>query len=363
MLNQDLQSSNPPVVGALEAYGWNPSVADEYEAFAGADHRLVRIVRVDRASCLVATAAGVTECRSGPSELGPVTGDWAVARAMQDGGLILERLLPRTTSVVRTNATSTGEQLLAANVDTMFVLHGIDRPHRVGRLERLAILSWDAGVNPVVVLTKAARAASAAATIDVTDAVAEINNVIYDIDIVPVSSVTGAGFDQLHRYLTPGTTIGLVGESGAGKSSLANRLADEPVQATGGTRDSDHKGRHTTTSRDLVPVPGGAVLIDTPGLRSISMPVATDGLARAYADLDSLMAECRFRDCEHSAEPGCRIKEALRRGDLTGERWAGYRKLQREMAFEARRVAERARREESRSSRRRRQFAPSADEW
>ena len=362
-MNPEPQSLNSPAAGALEAYGWTQAIADNYLAQAGPGDRLVRVARVDRASSVVATPTGVTECRSGPPELAPVTGDWAIARTTSDGRLALDRLLPRTTSVVRTNATSTGEQLLAANVDTMFILHGIDRPHRVGRLERLAILSWDAGVSPVIVLTKIDLAASDDAVISVDEAASEIDNVIFDIPVVPVSSLTGLGIDRLKPYLLPGHTIGLVGESGAGKSSLANRLAADAVQATGATRHTDHKGRHTTTSRDLVPIPGGSVLLDTPGLRSISMPVAANGLARAYADLDALMTECRFRDCGHRAEPGCRIKAALRDGDLEPARWAGYQKLQREIAFEQRRVTERERRSESRSSRRRRQTAPSIDEW
>jgi ribosome biogenesis GTPase len=357
------QPLNPSAVGALEAYGWNKAVSDQYESIANSDNRLVRVARVDRATCLVATAAGVTGCRRGTLSAEPVTGDWAAARLMSNGGLTLDRLLPRTTSVARTNAMSSGEQLLAANVDTMLVLHGVDRPHRVGRLARLAVLGWDAGVNPVIVLTKIDLGGTPAASIEVDEAVAEIKKVIFDIDVVPVSNMTGAGIDRLGPYLRPGTTIGLVGESGAGKSSLVNRLAAQSVQRTGATRDSDHKGRHTTTSRDLVPIPGGAVLIDTPGLRSISMPVAVEGFARAYADLESLIADCRFNDCEHSAEPGCRIKRALLEGDLTPERWSGYLKLRREIAFEERRVVERERRAERRAGRRRLRQSPPPDEW
>lgn len=361
-MHQPSGSAKQPIPGELQAFGWNQSVSERFRPFDGAGFHLARVMRVDRASCVIATSAGVAPCRAGP-DLTPVTGDWIVVRDTSDGGLVLDRILERTTSVVRTNALATGEQVLVANVDTMFVLHGLDRPHRVGRLERLAILSWDAGVRPVIVLTKIDLADTDGAVIGVDAAVAEIDNVVFDIEVVAVSSLTGAGVDLLQPYLGLGQTIGLVGESGAGKSSLANRLAGTTVQSTGSTRTGDHKGRHTTTSRDLVPIPGGAALVDTPGLRSISMPSATKGLARAYADLESFADGCRFSDCSHEVEPDCGIQRALVDGNLTAERWAGYRKLQREMAFEAGRAAVRARQTESRSSRRRRTVTPQIDEW
>ena len=361
---QPLSLFEHPPPGALTAYGWSPSVAARYQPHDHTDHHPVRIVRVDGASCIVATAAGVSECRAGPLELAPVTGDWGVARNEPRAGLVLAALLPRSTSLVRTNATSTGEQCLAANVDTVLAVHGLDRPHRVGRLQRLAILSWDAGVRPVIVLTKLDLAGTEEASIDVDDAIGRIHDVIHDIEVMAVSSMTGDGIPRLReKYIVAGHTIALVGESGAGKSSLANRLAGSDTQSTGATRRGDHKGRHTTTSRDLIPLPTGAVLIDTPGLRSISMPVATDGLTRAYADLDAYTAACRFRDCSHSVEPGCAIGEAIDDGRLSEERWQGYLKLEREMAFEARRVAVRKRKAETRSARRRRRAEPRVDEW
>jgi ribosome biogenesis GTPase len=304
----------------------------------------------------------VTECRILPP-LTPITGDWAVARDSSAGQLALHHVLPRTTVVLRQNATSTGEQPLVANVDATFLLHGIDRPHRVGRLERLAILSWEVGVRPLIVLTKIDLEGTSEAVIGVSEAVAEINKILHDIEVIPVSSATGEGIEQLEPHLPTGQTIGLLGESGAGKSSLINHLAGERLRSTARTRPSDHKGRHTTTSRALVPVPGGAVLVDTPGLRSVSMVAANTGLRRAYADLEAIADECRFRNCSHGVEPGCKIQAAIDDGLLAPERLSGYQKLHREMKFEAKRAEERARRAKSRTSRRRRREVPEADEW
>jgi ribosome biogenesis GTPase len=285
-----------------------------------------------------------------------------VARDTPDGGLVVHEVLPRTTIVLRGNATATGEQVLVANIDTMFILHGVDRPHRVGRLQRLAILSWEAGVHPVIVLTKTDLLGTDGAVIGVDDAIAEIKKVIHDIEVVSTSSLTGEGVEGLRPHLSVGQTVGLLGESGAGKSTLINLLVEKDVQSTGVTRSGDHKGLHTTTSRDLVPIPGGAVLVDTPGLRSISMPVANEGLARAYADLETFAEGCRFRNCTHGVEPGCGIQAAIEDGSLAPERWDGYLKLQRAMAVEERRVAVRGRQAASRTARRRR-AERDADEW
>ncbi len=362
-MNKPAMSVDPATLGSLVAFGWTESVSTRYVPYEKNGHHLVRIVRVDRASCVVATAAGVADCRSGSSQLVPVTGDWAVARDAADGGLVLHEVLPRTTAVLRGNAMATGDQVLAANIDTMFILHGVDRPHRVGRLQRLAILSWEAGVHPVIVLTKIDLAGTDEASIGVAEAISEIRELVHDIEIVSTSTVTGEGIELLRPHLKVGQTVGLLGESGAGKSSLVNHLVNDDVQSTGTTREGDHKGRHTTTSRDLIAIPGGAVLVDTPGLRSIAMPVANIGLARAYADLETLAEGCRFRNCTHDVEPGCGIQAAMTDGRLSRERWEGYQKLQQEMAVEARRVVVRDRQAESRTARRRRRVEPQADEW
>ncbi len=359
-----LTSSTLP--GALAAYGWNPRIAERFGDLDHLQRQPVRIARVDRDGCLVVTATGIVRCRiPGSLPEPPVTGDWAVARADPLAGMVLEHVLARTTAVRRVNALASGDQVLVANIDTMFVLHGLDRPHRVGRLERLSILTWDAGASPVIVLTKTDLAGTGEAVIGLDDAVAEIRRVLPAVEVCAVSAVTGAGIELLDAYLTAGATVGLVGESGAGKSTLINRLAGDELQATGETRRGDHKGRHTTTARELVPLPGGAVLVDTPGVRTVAMPEVGRGVSRAHDDLESLFSECRFRDCRHRTEPGCAVRAALDDGRLDAYRWASYQKLLKEMAHEARRTRERARRTASRERRRRRVALPPApdDEW
>lgn len=333
--------------GELATYGWSPRIEEAFASHRRPDRLLVRVARVDRGQLAAATSAGLATVLTRDVEGGPpATGDWAVVRAAEDGTLLLDAILPRRSEVVRASADGTGDQVLVANVDTMLVLHGMDRPHRVGRLERLCILTWDAGAEPVIVLTKIDLLGSERAVIELEDAVSEIRRVLRQVEVLPVSSETGEGMEQLEPYLVPGRTVGLVGESGAGKSSLINRLVGEDVRETGEVRRGDHKGRHTTVSRELIPLPAGGVLVDTPGLRMVSMPTSHDGLAEAYDDLEELFAQCRFRDCTHGSEPGCAVQEAVLDGSLGRQRWASYRKLQQEIAAETRRAEERERRAE-----------------
>lgn len=351
------------IPGRLAPYGWTSAVQDVFQSTAGPSDVLARVVRVDRNGCVVVTARHEHRCRVLEGSEPPVTGDWVAIQLVAGASPVVLRNLPRSTVVERTNAAGTGSQTLVANVDAMFVLHGVDRPHRVGRLERLSILSWEAGIEPVIVLTKVDLDGTPAATITVSGAIREIQRVIHAIDVVPASAVTGEGIEALRAVLQPRRTVGVVGESGAGKSSLVNHLAGAEVQATQATRSGDHKGRHTTTSRELVPIPTGGVMVDTPGLRSIAMTPAHGGLARSYADLEKLAVGCRFRDCSHEVEPGCAVRAAIEAGDLPESRWAAYRKLHREMAYERRRAEQRARRTAARGARRRPRSVPDDDEW
>ncbi len=332
----------PP--GELAAYGWKPEIQRAFEPYAGPERQLVRIARVDRGRMIAATAGGPATVLTRDVEGGPpAVGDWAVARTGADGTPLLSAILPRASAVMRAGAEGGRDQVLASNIDTMFVLHGVDRPHRVGRLERLSILTWQAGAQPVIVLTKTDLLGTEGAVIGLAEARREIRAVLRQVDVLPISNLTGEGIGELHSYLGQGRTVGLTGESGAGKSSLINCLVGGDVRSTRSVRPGDHKGRHTTTSRELIPVPSGGVLVDTPGLRMVPMPASHDGLATAYDDLEELLARCRFRDCSHRSEPGCAVQAALQEGRLDPIRWAGYRKLETEIARRGRPPAERQR--------------------
>ena len=341
-----MKTTPPPTAtspGTLGAYGFSEEVAQRLSPFTAAGLIPARLTRVDRGAYLVATSRGVERCHPPRSELRPesaagppVTGDWVAVQRRPEFGLVLEAIAPRSSVVRRLDPHGVVEQVLVSNIDAMLVLHGFDRPHRVGRIERCCILARDAGATPTVLLTKSDLLDSGAAVIDLVDALERIHAVLPDVEVLSVSSETGAGLGQVMPILAPGRTIGLMGESGSGKSTLINRLAGSFVQPTGETRAGDSKGKHTTTSRSLIPISTGAVLVDTPGIRTIGMTDNRAGLSQVHADVESLFDDCRFRDCAHGSEPGCAVRAALASGRLDASRWAGYQKLLKEMAHEAR---------------------------
>lgn len=347
-----LVSHDDPAV-ALRPYGWD----ERLEAlFADAPEGTVpgRITSAARGRVFVQTPSGTVQATANEggwhdhSPTSPTTGDW-VAIDLPGGGDLgtIAAIAPRTSCIARVDALGRDEQLLAANVDTVLIVHGLDRPLKPGRIERSLVLAWDSGAVPAIVVAKADLAAPEEAA-EVLDEVAAIAG---STPVHLVSAKHGEGVDELHRYLEDDHTIVLLGESGSGKSTLANFLVGDDVQETGGVRAGDAKGRHTTTSRDLLLVPGGGVLIDTPGLRGLGLWDASEGIARAFADIEELAAGCRFRDCAHEVEPGCAVRAAAEAGDLDPDRLERYVRLQHEAAeLEARRDAV-ARRERERQLR------------
>ena len=253
-------------------------------------------------------------------------GDWVLL----DGATAVARL-PRSSLLARgTAGTTSAVQPLAANVDVVLVCAGLHAGLPVRRVERLLTLAWDSGATPVLVLTKADLCADAAAARQAAAAHAP------GVDVAVVSAVTGE-LAELAAYTAAGTTLVLLGASGAGKSTLLNALAGTELMATGAARQVDGKGRHTTTHRELFTLPGGAVVIDTPGLRGVALQGGEEGLARAFADVEELAVACRFADCRHEGEPGCAVQASVDAGDLALERVDSWRRLQRELAFQARR--------------------------
>jgi ribosome biogenesis GTPase len=266
----------------------------------------------------------------------PAVGDWVAVCDAPGGRAAIEAVLPRRTKVSRkTPWLKSEEHVLVANVDTVFLLTGLDHDFNVRRLERYLTTAWDSGADPVVVLTK----------LDLCDdpmKLAEAEAVAIGVPVVAVSNVTGEGIDGVEAFLRPARTIALLGSSGVGKSTLVNRLARRRMTATGELR-RDGRGRHTTRHRQLLVLPGGALLVDTPGLRELQ--VWEGDLDSAFADIAELAAQCRFNDCRHETEPGCAVREALETGGLDPERLASYRKLERELRAVEARSSTRVRRE------------------
>jgi ribosome biogenesis GTPase len=261
----------------------------------------------------------------------PVVGDWV---AVVDGEqrAIIHHRLERSTALVRRAAYSTVQsQVIAANLDLICVVTSANRDLNPRRIERYLTAVWESGAAPVIVLNKVDLAA------DILPMVAAIEAVALAVPIVRVSALTGEGLDELRSHLGRGTTAGFVGSSGVGKSSLVNRLLGREAQEVKAIREDDARGRHTTTRRELIVLPTGGVLVDTPGLRELGLAEDGGGFDAAFADVTDLAADCRFADCRHETEPGCAVRAALTSGALDPGRWESYRKLQREIAaFEAR---------------------------
>ena len=336
----------------LARYGWDEQCAAHFTPHAAAGLLPGRIVRVDRGHCEVVVADGdqVAPVRA---DIAPVavhdplhyacTGDWAAVGVAASGGPAVRALLPRRTSVVRSTSSKRSEgQVLAANVDTVVIAVSLSVEPDLGRVERFLALAWESGARPLVVLTKADAAP------DGDHIRADVERVSPGVGVLVVSALTGHGMAELAGRLTG--TSALVGLSGAGKSTLANALtgrtgsAGTAVRPTGGSG----KGRHTTTAREMLPLPGGGVLIDTPGLRGVGMFDAAQGLQQAFAEIEALARDCRFGDCGHVAEPGCAVLAALRDGGLDQRRLDSYRKLRRENEWIASRTDARLRAEQLR---------------
>jgi ribosome biogenesis GTPase len=321
----------------LGVLGWNTEFAEQLEP------GLVpgRVAAAHRAAYDVQTADGVVRTRL-PGRLHHEGLDVAVGDWVGLGDGLIREVLPRRSAIVRQAAGLTSEkQTLAANVDLAFIVTSLGPDLEPRRIERYLVTIWESGAMPEIVLTKADRVDDPGPQVALVEAVA------VGVPIHVVSGLTGQGCDALRARLAPGVTAVLIGSSGVGKSTLVNRFAGTEVMAVKETREDDDEGRHTTSHRELIELPGGGLVIDTPGIRELQL-WDSGGIDEAFADVEELAAACRFNDCSHGTEPGCAVNAALASGELDQARYDSWRKLQRELRAIAVRSDARLRREEKR---------------
>lgn len=334
----------------LEYYGWNPAFMRAFEQYRSSNLSPARVAGTDRATWTIVTrnktgndtetiravASGrFTHSISHPAEM-PVTGDWVLIDRESSDQAVIHAVLPRTTKISRKAKGETAhdkveEQVLVANVDTAILIAAAGKDWNPRRIERYIALVREAGAFPVLVVTKADLIP------DFDDLVQRTKAIAPGIPVFAVSSLTGIGMEQFSDYLLPGSTAVLIGSSGSGKSTLINTMAGRAMQRVQDIRADDHKGRHTTTSRTLFRLPSGALIIDTPGLREIQLWISEEDVDAAFPEIEALTVQCRFRDCSHTNEPGCALREAMESGEVAADRVEAWRKLRRELEFLERR--------------------------
>ena len=343
--------------GHVTSLGWDDGWAAAFAMHAAAGLVPARVVAEHRGAYEVLVAVGAAPLLArvtgkmrhdaqGPADF-PVVGDWVAADlGASDGTASVHAVVPRRTRIQRRAPADHGAplQVLAANVDVVMIATSLNRDLNARRLERFLATAWESGGRPVVVLTKVDLAAN---PVEVAVAEAQLEELAVGVRVLATSAVTGDGLDAIRELLQPGITIALLGSSGVGKSTLVNALLGEHRLATSEVREDDARGRHTTSGRQLVPLPGGGLLLDTPGIRELALWDDGAGLATAFSDVELTAARCRFTDCTHERQPGCAIESAVERGELAADRVAGWHKLileERHQALERDALARRAER-------------------
>jgi ribosome biogenesis GTPase / thiamine phosphate phosphatase len=330
----------------LNYLGWSDFFTCSFEPYrqqgfsigrVAIEHRNTYILYSEQGE-ISAEVTGKLRHRASQMEDFPAVGDWVVIRVREsEKQATIHEILPRKSKFSRKIAgAKTEAQIVATNVDTVFLVSGLDGDFNPRRIERYLILAWESGANPVIVLNKADLCNR------VEECLAEIEAIALGVPIIVLSAATNQGLDDLKPYLQLGQTVALLGSSGVGKSTITNQLKGEAIQAVQAVRQGDNRGRHTTTHRELILLPTGALIIDTPGMREIQIWASDEGLQETFADIDALAQQCRFRDCQHNREPGCAVQQALKEGSLDDSRFMNYQKLQRELNYLVRKQDQRA---------------------
>lgn len=321
----------------LESLGWSSDFEAEFLAYAKDGYSAARVALEYRGSYRVYSALGELSAvltgklrfiASSPADL-PAVGDWVViSQPAGESKAQIHAVLPRRSKFSRKAAgTETQEQVVAANIDTVFLVQGLDGDFNTRRLERYLVAAYESNATPVVILNKADLCD------DPGQKVREVEATALGIAVHAISSLDGRGVDQLDQYIGRGLTVAFLGSSGVGKSTLINLLIGENVQKTAGVREHDSRGRHTTTHRELIVLKPGGLLIDTPGMREMQLWDASDSLGETFGDIESIAAACHFSDCSHKTEPGCAVREAIEQGSLEKDRFDNYVKMEKELEY------------------------------
>lgn len=321
----------------IEKYGYTDFYEQQISKFNITDDDLIpaRVIEVQKEQYTI-----VTEYGESPAKLKgslfyndslncvyPTVGDFVIAKHNPCGEDIIYYVLERKSKFSRLDSFNKIEQLVASNFDYVFIMTSLNKDFNINKLERYITIAWQSGGTPIIVLTKLDLCS------DYEILKAQVEQIAVGVPIIAVSSLSGEGLDELSEYIQPTKTVVFLGSSGVGKSSLVNAIAGEGLMKVGEIREDDSRGRHTTTHRELIMLDNGTMIIDTPGMRELGMWCASEGLETAFAEIEELAQNCKFRDCSHENEPGCAVRAALESGELPKKRWDNYLKLKREIRF------------------------------